>query len=224
MSMNLSNKSICESILNDLAEKEKSTIISIQDDFKSHQSYSSKLKNFAKSTGIFLVITSMGMLLLNRNFFRPLIRSIFSKIINSTTESMIEPCHRINLLDHMDEAENIIKQLNIFCYVGGASGLFFGLVYKSNSIRRRKMMRRMIISTLKTYLIRANINTDSLNRKLNLNSEQRFKSIFDGANQKITYLQENENKIKSNIDFLFNSLFIAYSIRPKIIENLYKII
>ena len=85
-------------------------------------------------------------------------------------------------------------------------------------------MRRMIISTLKTYLIRANINTDSLNRKLNLNSEQRFKSIFDGANQKITYLQENENKIKSNIDFLFNSLFIAYSIRPKIIENLYKII
>lgn len=224
MSMNLSNKSICESILNDLAEKEKSTIISIQDDFKSYQNYSSKLKNLAKIPGIFLVVTSVGMLLFNRSFFRTLIKSIISNIINSTAESMKESCNRMNLLDQMDAAENMIKQINIFCYVGGASGLFLGLVYKSNSIRRRKMMRRMIISTLKTYLIRANINTDSLNRKLNLNSEQRFKSIFDGANQNITYLQEKEDKIKSNVDFLFNSLFIAYSIRPKIIENLYKII
>jgi hypothetical protein len=207
-------RSIYESILNDLSEKEKHTIISIQTDFRLYQKNSSLLKCLAKLPGLFLTFTGVGLLIFNRLVFRDLIQSFLDNFFGKNKSGQAS-C--------MEETNKIVKQINMFCYIVGASGLFLGLIYKSYSTKQRKIMRRVVISTLKTYVIRANLNTDSLNQKLNLNNEKYFKAIFDEANKNITYLQDNEDKVKS-IDFLFNSLFITYSIRSKINENLFKYI
>ena len=117
------------------------------------------------------------MLIFNRFVFRDLIQSFIDNIFGKIESGQM-------LVSYMEETDKIVNKLNMFCYIVGASGLFMGLIYKAYSTKQRKIMRRMVISTLKTYIIWANLNADSLNQKLNLNNEKNYLSHFWRRKQK----------------------------------------